>query len=147
MELTEILDKLEHEEKLKIGSFFVELNILKDVYNFLIDMFSRVDYIREVDEDSIRIFLDASNSLYYMLTFTASTDKPSSPFSIDDKFSISLWLLIAAVYTEYTIDTVMEHVREIEIFNNKYTTAYLKVIKEFNKNIPDNLRLWLELYV
>jgi hypothetical protein len=60
---------------------------------------------------------------------------------------------LAATYGGYTLEMVQSHVAEIAAgyhTRTAYTIKdqvenYLKIMKEYNKNLPDELKLWLEL--
>jgi hypothetical protein len=60
---------------------------------------------------------------------------------------------LAAIYEDYTLDMVQKHVTEIAAgyhTRTAYTIKdqmdnYLKVMREYNKSLPEEVKLWLEL--
>jgi hypothetical protein len=60
---------------------------------------------------------------------------------------------LAATYQGYTLDMVQEHVQEIKDGYHTRTAYsikdqvdnYLKVMKEYNKSLPEEVKLWLQL--
>jgi hypothetical protein len=72
---------------------------------------------------------------------------------INETIEIPFFYYVAAVYDKFTIDMVQEHVREID--SNYYTESfqskekqinnYLSIMKQYNKKLPDDLKLWLKL--
>jgi len=63
---------------------------------------------------------------------------------------------LAATYKNYTLSIVEKHLKEIPFLLEKYPALlefdttnseekYLNIMKKYNKNLPDDLKLWLEL--
>jgi hypothetical protein len=76
--------------------------------------------------------------------------------------SILTRLYVAATYEDYTVEMLQEHVRELELsgltiietssgvnLNSSYyappVEGYLRVIKQFNPYLRQEVRLWIEL--
>lgn len=61
---------------------------------------------------------------------------------------------VAATYENYTMDMVQQHVEEIQegvfertgsVHDPDVPSIYLEAMKRFNRNLPADLRVWLEL--
>jgi hypothetical protein len=72
-----------------------------------------------------------------------------------DKTTVPIIEYIAASYKHYTLSMVLAHVEEIYSIPNVYgliryvldqtVRDYLTIMKKYNTNLPEDLRLWLEL--
>jgi hypothetical protein len=59
--------------------------------------------------------------------------------------SLSVVFYIAATYPKFTLEILQSHLEEfetLEFFGQRY---YLEVVKRYNKKLPPDVKLWLEL--
>jgi hypothetical protein len=125
-----------------------------------------IDLINELMTEFNPYFLDSSDVYEVKLIVTKLNEDPSEmaigffhnvsedewgnifDHSWTEVERIPLIFYIAATKKDYTLEMIEKHVQEIDYgfhYNIRSSEDYIEVIKKYNKNLPDDVKLWLEL--
>lgn len=98
---------------------------------------------------------DDIEHMYMLFTYLEDTDDWGNKkgYTWEATVRIPLMFYIAATFDRYTVKMVEDHLDEIdgpldwtlEAAHRDAREKYLRVMRNHNKNLPDDLRLWLEL--
>lgn len=131
--------------------------------NFLLELITNYDgyFWRDMDTDKIthvKFFFTKRNENpvqmavgFHRITRTDYWDENSN-FDYTEIDKMPLRIYLAATKEDYTLQMVQDHIAELlyglhcTIENSESEVEkYLDTMKKYNKNLPDDLRLWLEL--
>jgi hypothetical protein len=97
---------------------------------------------------------DETEQMEILFTYVEDTDDwgDKKDYTWEATARMPLMLYVAATFERYTVDMVENHVEEIKsgtYAGNRGVSieaeTYLRVIGKYNRNLPDDLKLWLEL--
>jgi len=116
-------------------------------------LYENIDFYGEKEIEEV-LFLArkyTTPEMYIGFTYTENQDSYGNIHNQGWKeiFRFHLMHYIAATYEKYDLETVQMHAEEIDsgIHGEEDSVMYLTLIKKYNKNLPDDLKLWLELFL
>jgi hypothetical protein len=123
-------------------------NIANVIFNDSLNSPTENNFVSYVDDDIGLDWGDRSSPLQYELEFEECYTDGSCEMS-----GLFIRLYLAATYDKFTAENAIQWSQDISDFIERHSLGrgyvgkdyFLKTIKEFNKNIPDDLRLFLDL--
>jgi hypothetical protein len=97
---------------------------------------------------------DRGNNEFMEISFGVMRDTDSWGNLVNEEWEdfvrLPIVFYIAATYEKFTLETIQNHVKELDVLVNEFDFSfrerdYLSVIKKYNKKLPDDVKLWLEL--
>jgi hypothetical protein len=127
------------------SSITLEPSLIADIIN---NIFINEEYfVVEIDDDIGLDWGDESSPLQYELDFNEVYQNGDS-----ERSGLFIRLYLAATYDKFTLESALMYGDEISKFVSKTQgdgdigrDYFLKTMKHFNKNLPEDLKVYLEL--
>jgi hypothetical protein len=152
MKLETVIENFVNELQSTNSSITLDPLLIKNIINVIFNnsLYSPTEnnFVVHVDDDIGLDWGDESSPLQYELEFRECYTDGSCEIS-----GLFIRLYIAATYDKFTAENAIQWSQDISDFIYRHSLGngtvgrdyFLKTIREFNKNIPEDLRLYLEL--
>jgi hypothetical protein len=144
--LRTIIKEFVKELQTENSSIILEPSLIRDIINTIFS--EEEDHIVDVDDDIGLDWGEGSSPIQYELEFVEHYENGKY-----ERSGLFVRLYLAATYDKFTLESALKYSYEIKNFINRNSLGngqkganyFLKTIKHFNKNIPTDLKLYLEL--